>query len=146
MRYSHFSNDRAQYQGKSAMFSTSTRSCARADERNQNPVNGDKSCEDERNRENCDYECELGPNLENCDHARELGPNTAYQPNASSSSPAPYLNPNILEEIIRQTLQVYPYMRPSLRAVSRSFRNIVDREPLPQVYVPELKNLTIFVA
>jgi len=28
-------------------------------------------------------------------------------------------------------------MRPSLRAVWRLFRNIVDREPLPQVYIPE---------
>ena len=32
VRYSHFSTDRAQYPGESAMFCTSTRSCARADD------------------------------------------------------------------------------------------------------------------
>ena len=32
VRYGHFSTDRAQNQGKSAMFCTSTRSCARADD------------------------------------------------------------------------------------------------------------------
>jgi len=32
-------------------------------------------------------------------------------------------------------------MRPSLRAASRLFRNIDDREPLPQVYVPELNDV-----
>ena len=32
-------------------------------------------------------------------------------------------------------------MRPSLRAVSIFFRNIVDREPLPIVYIPELNDL-----
>ena len=32
-------------------------------------------------------------------------------------------------------------MRPSLTAASRLFRNINDREPLPQVYVPELNDV-----
>ena len=79
--------------------------------------------------------------LPNCDHAGECGPNTANEQNAPSSSTGPYLNPDTLEEIIRQALRMYPYMRPSLRAVSRFFRNIVDREPLLQVYIPELNDL-----
>ena len=58
------------------------------------------------------------------------------------SSTEPCLNPDILEEIVRQTLRLYPYMRSSLRAVSRFFRNIVEREPLPQVYIPELNDVT----
>ena len=37
---------------------------------------------------------------------------------------------------------MYPYTCPSLRAVSRFFTNIVDREPLPQVYIPELNDFT----
>ena len=37
---------------------------------------------------------------------------------------------------------MYPYTRPSLKAVSRFFKNIVDREPLPQVYIPELNDFT----
>ena len=37
---------------------------------------------------------------------------------------------------------MYPYTRPSLRAVSRFFKNIVDRETLPQVYIPELNDFT----
>ena len=57
------------------------------------------------------------------------------------SSTEPCLNPDILEEIVRQTLRLYPYMRSSLRAVSRLFRNIVEREPLPQVYIPELNDV-----
>lgn len=59
------------------------------------------------------------------------------------SSTEPCLNPDILEEIVRQTLRLYPYMRSSLRAVSRFFRNIVEREPLPQVYIPELNDVTV---
>ena len=47
------------------------------------------------------------------------------------SSTEPRLNPDILEEIVQQTLCLYPYMRSSLRAVSRFFRNIVEQEPLP---------------
>ena len=100
-----------------------------------------QSWEDEQNLENCDHARDFGPNPENRDHAREFGPNTAYQPNAPSSSAGQYLNPDILEEIIRQTLRKYPYMLPSLRAVSIFFRNIVDREPLPIVYIPELNDL-----
>ena len=58
------------------------------------------------------------------------------------SSTEPCLNPDILEEIVRQTLRLYPYTLSSLRAVSRLFRNIVEREPLPQVYIPELNDVT----
>ena len=58
------------------------------------------------------------------------------------SSTEPCLNPDILEEIVRQTLRLYPYMRSSLRAVFRFFRNIVERELLPRVYIPELNDVT----
>lgn len=58
------------------------------------------------------------------------------------SSTEPCLNPDILEEIVRQTLRLYPYTLSSLRAVSGLFRNIVEREPLHQVYIPELSDVT----
>ena len=51
------------------------------------------------------------------------------------------LNQDILEEIIRQTLAMSPYMRQPLRAVSRFFRDTVDKQPLPKVYIPELNNI-----
>ena len=72
----------------------------------------------------------------------DQGFNPTNQPNALSSSAGPYLNPDVLEEITRQTLRMYPYTRPSLRTVSRFFKNIVDQEPLPQVYIPELNDFT----
>ena len=72
----------------------------------------------------------------------ECGPDSVNQPNALSTSTGPYLNADILEEIIRQTLSSYPHMRPTLRAVSRFFRTVVDREPLPLEYIPELNDFT----
>ena len=51
------------------------------------------------------------------------------------------LNQDILEEIIRQTLAMCPLMRQPLRAVSRFFRDTVDKQPLPKVYMPELNNI-----
>ena len=50
-----------------------------------------------------------------CDKAYQNGPSDL------ASSTGPYLIPDILEEIVRQTLRLYPYMRSSLRAVSRFF-------------------------
>ena len=78
-----------------------------------------------------------------CGRQRKLRPSLRVQNYAGSFRlPARLLNPDVLEEIIRQTLQMYPYTRPSLRAVSTFFKNIVDREPLPQVYIPELNDFT----
>ena len=64
------------------------------------------------------------------DDQRSVGRDETCQ---NRSSTEPFLNPDILEEIVRQTLRLYPYMLSSLRAVSRFFRNIVQQEPLPQV-------------
>ena len=58
------------------------------------------------------------------------------------SSTEPCLNPDILEEILRQTLCLYQYKCSSLRAVFRFFRNIVEQESLPRVYIPELNDVT----
>lgn len=43
--------------------------------------------------------------------------------------------------IIRQTLAMFPHMRQPLRAVSRFFRDTIDKQPLPKVYIPELNNI-----
>ena len=108
----------------------------------RNPVDGDQACEYEQNTGNGDEACEEEQNTGNGDQPPEKRPDTADQPNPLSSSTGPYLNPDVLEEIIQQTLHLYPNMRPSLRAVSKFFRNIVDQEPLPQVYIPELNDVT----
>ena len=107
-----------------------------------NHVNGDELSDDGRNPVNGDDTCENAPDPGNGDQAHECGPNSVNQPNALSISTGPYLNPDILEEIIRQTLSSYPHMRPTLRAVSRFFRTVVDREPLLRVYIPELNDFT----
>ena len=107
-----------------------------ASENRPHPENGDHTCENRPQLENDDDACENRQHPENGNHAYDLGFNPTNQPNALSSSAGPYLNADVLEEIIRQTLRMYPYTRPSLRAVSRFFENIVDREPLPQVYIP----------
>ena len=70
-----------------------------------------------------------GQDSRDCDEACQ------NRPDDLSSSTEPCLNPDILEEIVRQTLRLYLYMLSSLRAVSRFFRNIVEREPLPRVYI-----------
>ena len=91
---------------------------------------------------NGDESCENAPDPGNGDQAQECGPNSVDQPNALSTSTGPYLNPDILEKVIRQTLSSYPHMRPTLRAVPRFFRTVVDREPLLRVYIPELNDFT----
>ena len=40
---------------------------------------------------------------------------------------------------------MYPYMRQTLRAVSRFFKYAVERQPLPRVHLPELSNMAIKV-
>ena len=52
----------------------------------------------------------------------------------------PYLNPDILEKVIKTTLQTCPQMRQTPRAVSRFFQRAVDSVPFPQIYIPELKD------
>ena len=105
-------------------------------------MNGDELSEDGRNPVNGDESCENAPDTGNGDQAHECGPNTVNQPNALLTSTGPYLNPEILEETILQTLSSYPHMRPTFRAVSRFFRTVVDREPLSRVYIPELNDFT----
>ena len=107
------------------------------------PVNGDELSDDGRNPVNGDESCENAPDPGNGDQAHECGPNSVNQPNALSSSTGPYLNPDILEEIIRSS---YPHMRPTLRAVSRFFRTVVDREQLLRVYIPELNDFTQYLS
>ena len=55
------------------------------------------------------------------------------------SSTEPCLNPDILEKIVRQTLRLYLYIESCFQVF---FRNIVEREPLPQFYIPELNDVT----
>lgn len=129
--------------------------CDHASENRPNPGNGVRTCQNKPHPENGNHTCENRPHLENDDDACEnrkhpengnyvydQGFNSTNQPNALSSSAGPYLNPDVLEEIIQQTLRMYPYTPPSLRAVSQFFKNIVDQEPLPQVYIPELNEFT----
>ena len=70
---------------------------------------------------------------------------TAALPHRSSflGSPgqAPVLNQDVLEHIIIQTLAMFPYMRQPLRVASRFFREIVGKEPLPKIYIPEINNI-----
>lgn len=54
------------------------------------------------------------------------------------STSGPYLNNDILEHIIKITVKEYPSTRSSLRMVSRFFKDVVDKLPLPQIYIPEL--------
>ena len=39
------------------------------------------------------------------------------------------------------TVAMYPYMRQTLRAVSRFFKYTVDGQLLPRVHLPELSNV-----
>ena len=70
---------------------------------------------------------------------------TAALPHRSSFLGSAYqasvLNQDVLEHIIIQTLAMFPYMRQPLRVVSRFFREIVDKEPLPKIYIPEINNI-----
>lgn len=50
------------------------------------------------------------------------------------------LNIDVQEKIIMWTLAMNPYMWQTLRAVSRFFKYIIDRQPLPRVHLPELSN------
>ena len=65
----------------------------------------------------------------------------ASQPNECNTDYGPYLNPDILEGIIKTTVGRYPQMPRTLQAVSRFFQRVVDTLPLPQVYIPELKEI-----
>ena len=104
---------------------------------NQRSVGGIDSGDGDQasvDRQNCgeDYQVSVG--------RQDSGNRDEACQNRSSTEPC--LNLDILEEIVRQTLRLYPYMRSSFRAVSRFFRNIVEREPLPRVYILELNDVT----
>lgn len=63
-------------------------------------------------------------------------------PNANNhEEDGPFLNNDILEDIIKETINLYPSMRPTLRMVSRFFKNCVDKIPLPEIYLPELADV-----
>ena len=85
-----------------------------------NSGDGDQASVDRQNSEEDDQVSVGGQDSRDCDEACQ------NRPNDLSLSTEPCLNPDILEEIVRQTLRLYPYMRSSLRAVSRFFRNIVE--------------------
>ena len=76
---------------------------------------GDRASVDRQNSGEDDQVSVGGQDSGDCDEACQNGLNDL------SSSTEPYLNPDILEEIVRQPLRLYPYMRSSLRAVSRFF-------------------------
>jgi len=78
-----------------------------------NSREGDKASVDRQNSGEDDQVSVGGQDSRDCDEACEAGSNDL------SLSPELCLSPDILEEIVRQTL--YPYMRSSLRAVSRFF-------------------------
>ena len=59
---------------------------------------------------------------------------------ADEAESVPYLNPDVLEKVIKATLKTSPQMRQTLRAVSRFFQRVVDSVPLPQIYIPELED------
>ena len=69
---------------------------------------------------------------------QKRGKDNASQLNGCNTDYGPYLNPDILENIIKTTVGKYPQMRQTLRAVSRFFQRVVDTLPFPQVYIPEL--------
>ena len=52
------------------------------------------------------------------------------------------LNFDILEQIIRLTVELYPFSRQALRAVNSFFKECVDKIPPPKVYIPELEQVT----
>ena len=58
-----------------------------------------------------------------------------------SADQAPVLNQDVLEHIIIQMLTMFPYMQQPLWVVSRFFREIVDKEPLPKIFIPEINNI-----
>lgn len=86
--------------------------------------------------------CEQSPPVSPGDNNIPMDSDTPLQEmDGNQEMDGPYLNPDCFEEIIQQTLDMYPYMRQALRAVSRSFKNIVDRQPLPMIYLPELNDM-----
>ena len=54
----------------------------------------------------------------------------------------PFLNYIVLEMIIKTALSAFPFMRTSMRAVSRFFKSTVDKVPCARVYIPELEAKT----
>ena len=47
-------------------------------------------------------------------------------------------NCDVLEQVVMLTMAISPAMRATLWAVSVLFKSIVDKAPLPRVYIPEL--------
>ena len=54
----------------------------------------------------------------------------------------PFLNYIVLEMIIKTALSAFPFMRTSMRAVSRFFKSTADKVPCARVYIPELEAKT----
>ena len=100
----------------------------------KNAVTSEVAAEESHVQENTnEHTSEVTSDVDN--QAPTLPPN---QCSSSLEGSMGVLNQDILEEIIRQALAMYPYMRQPLRAVSRFFRDTVDKQPLPKVYIPEL--------
>ena len=65
-------------------------------------------------------------------------PSQENNPRSAQGDSGSVLNCDVLEQIVMLTLAISPAMRASLRAVSTLFKSIVDKVPLPRVYIPEL--------
>ena len=57
-----------------------------------------------------------------------------------------YLNNDALENIIKITVQAFPFMRTSLRAVNTFFKATVDKMPCPTIYLPKLGGNVILIS
>ena len=102
----------------------------------KNSLTSEVAAKESHLQENNEHTSEVTSDGDN--QAPTLPPN---QCSSSSEGSMGVLNQDILEEIITQTLAMFPYMKTPLRAVSQFFRDTVDKQPLPKVYIPELNNI-----
>ena len=65
-------------------------------------------------------------------------PSQDNNPRSTQGDSGSVLNCDVLEQIVKLTLAISPAMHATLRAVSTFFKSIVDKVPLPRLYIPEL--------
>ena len=71
--------------------------------------------------------------------------NDKLQNGVGSGYTGQFLNNDVLESIIKITLQSFPFMR-TLRGVNTFFRETVDKMPCPTVYIPERAEKTVVIS